>query len=413
MSTAAIQTPSVGIAGQSTARVVSVDIFRGLVMVVMIFVNELASVQGLPWWNYHMKASVNAMTYVDMVYPAFLFIVGMAIPLAVRQRLKKNPSIPQLWLHVALRSFSLIVMGLLLANARKGDPALMGLSTNAWVLLGLLGAVLYWSIYSGPGEVFWIRRLRRFAGLALMVAMYAIFRRVTRDGHIGWIDGRYPEILGLIGYTYLAVCILYIPTRRWIWAPLAWFAALTVLCAFAAAGWLGLGFTHHVPLYYFPFGNGSMASITMAGVVTSSIFLSGHRWQETRQKLLFAAAFAYVTLVAGWLLTPLGISKIRATPTWCLYSIGVSVLLFMGLYWICDVKKFTAWAFFARPAGSNTLLTYLLPDFYYFLVAWLGFTYFDHHYNYGWQGAVRAAIFTAIMLALSGILTRCKVRMQL
>src|SRR5690348_10255619 len=106
MSTA-VQTPSVGIAGQPTTRVVSVDIFRGLVMALMIFVNELASVRGLPWWNYHMKANIDAMTYVDMVYPAFLFIVGMAIPLAVRARLKKDASIPKLWLHVLLRSFSL------------------------------------------------------------------------------------------------------------------------------------------------------------------------------------------------------------------------------------------------------------------------------------------------------------------
>jgi predicted acyltransferase len=34
-------------------RVVSIDVFRGLTMILMIFVNELASVKGLPWWNYH------------------------------------------------------------------------------------------------------------------------------------------------------------------------------------------------------------------------------------------------------------------------------------------------------------------------------------------------------------------------
>ena len=413
MSTA-VQTPSVGITGQPvTTRVVSIDIFRGLVMAVMIFVNDLSSVHGLPWWNYHMKANVNAMTYVDMVYPAFLFIVGMAIPLAVRQRLKRNASMPLLWMHVLLRTVSLVVMGLILANADRGDPARMGLSTNAWALLGLLGAVLFWSVYSGSERGGTLHKMLRFVGLALMVAMFAIFRRTTHSGQVGWIDGSYPEILGLIGYTYLAVCILYIPTRRWFWAPVAWFAALTTLCAFSTAGWLGLGFTRQVPLYFFPFGNGAMASITMAGVVTSSIFLGSHRWQMTRQKMLFAGGFAYLTLVAGWLMTPLGISKIRATPTWCLYSIGASVLLFMALYWICDVKKKTGWAFFVRAAGSNTLLTYLLPDFYYFIAGLAGFTWFDRHYNFGWPGAVRAAVFTAAILVLASILTRLKVRMQL
>ena len=64
-------------------RVASIDIFRGLTMTLMIFVNELAEVKGLPWWNYHAPAKVDAMTYVDMVFPAFLFILGMTIPIAL------------------------------------------------------------------------------------------------------------------------------------------------------------------------------------------------------------------------------------------------------------------------------------------------------------------------------------------
>lgn len=406
------QVPSVGIAGQSmTTRVVSIDIFRGLVMALMIFVNELASVHGLPWWNYHAKGNVDAMTYVDMVYPAFLFIVGMAIPLAIKQRLKRNASMPLLWMHVILRSISLIVMGLILANAHKGDPSRIGLSRSAWALLGMTGAVLFWSVYSGSERGGKVHKVLRLVGLALMVAMYAIFRRVTRSGEVGWIDGSYPEILGLIGYTYFAVCLLYIPTRRWLWAPVAWFIVLLTFCSLCTAKVIVM--PHHLPLYFFPFDNGAMASITMAGIITSSIFLGGHRLQAVRQKMLLAAGFGIVALAAGWILTPLGISKIRATPTWSLYSIGACALLFTMLYWICDVKKRTSWAFFVRAAGSNTLLTYLLPDFYYFIAGLVGFTYLDRHLNFGWPGALRAAVFTAVMLGLATLLTRLKVRLQL
>ena len=92
----------------ASPRLASIDIFRGLTMTVMIFVNELAGVKGLPWWNYHMKANVDFMTYVDMVFPFFLFIVGLSMPLAIRSRLKRNPSIPALWMHVALRTASLM-----------------------------------------------------------------------------------------------------------------------------------------------------------------------------------------------------------------------------------------------------------------------------------------------------------------
>src|SRR5580658_3849331 len=104
----AVQSPSIEAATQlSTQRIASIDIFRGLTMVVMIFVNDLASVRGLPWWTHHMKANVDAMTYVDMVFPFFLFIVGLSLPLAIRQRWKKRPSVPALWGHVVIRSVSL------------------------------------------------------------------------------------------------------------------------------------------------------------------------------------------------------------------------------------------------------------------------------------------------------------------
>lgn len=413
----AASTPSIGIAGQAApARIASIDIFRGLTMAVMIFVNALADVRGLPWWTYHAKANWDVMTYVDMVYPFFLFIVGLAIPLAIRARLKKNPSMPALWAHVGLRSASLIVLGLILANAEKVDRARTGLSGSAWGLIALAGGLLYWNVYGDSKRYATLFRILRVAGLVLLVAMYAIFRRTTDSGHVAWghvawIDGSYPEILGLIGYTYLSVTALYIFTRRWLWAPLAWFVALVALCAVSTLHWLN--FPNTLPLYFWPFSNGSWACMTMAGVVTSAIFLGDHKWRMAHQRMLLAVSFAIPVLIAGWLLTPLGISKIRATPTWSLYSVGAAVLSFTLLYWICDVKKRTAWAFAVRPAGANTLLTYLLPDFYFFLTTLTGFLYFERHFSTGWPGVVRCVVFTLFILGVSGLLTRCRLRMQL
>jgi len=118
-------------------------------------------------------------------------------------------------------------------------------------------------------------------------------------------------------------------------------------------------------------------------------------------------------IVAGRILTPLGISKIRATPTWCLYSAGAAVLLFTALYWLCDVKGKTAWAAFVRAAGSNTLLTYLLPDLCYFCFLALGITYFNTHLNSGVPGVLKTLAFTGLMLFFASALTRAKVRLQL
>jgi predicted acyltransferase len=392
----------------TTVRLASIDILRGLTMALMVFVNEQSGVKGLPWWNYHMKANIDAMTYVDMVFPFFLFIVGLSLPIAIRHRLKRNPSLPALWWHVALRTASLMVLGLILANADEGDASRMIVSPAVWAIIALTGAALFLNEYGEPNRYArWLRTI----GLVAVAAMFAIFRHSPHHGHAGWIQFSYPEILGLIGYTYLAVCIVYIPTRRWLWAPLAWFIALMTFNALTAAKLIVA--TERIPYWFWPFSNGAMAGIMMAGCVTSVIFLGAHRWQTLRQKTLLGLGFGVVSLVAAWFLTPLGISKIRATPTWSLYSIGAAVLLFTALYWICDVKKKTGWAFFVRPAGANTLTTYLLPDFWYYILGAIGIEYFDTHFNYGLPGEVRCVLFTAFILAIAGLLTRLRVRLRL
>jgi heparan-alpha-glucosaminide N-acetyltransferase len=395
----------------SAPRVVSIDIFRGLTMAVMIFVNELDSVRGLPWWTHHAPGNVDVMTYVDMVFPFFLFIVGMSLPLSIAQRLKRNSSVLALWGHVVVRVLGLIVLGLILANAEKADAARMGISGSTWALLGLISMALFLNVYVESERYAAYSRILRLLGLVGVIVLYAVFRRTTHDGHAAWIDGSYPEILGLIGYTYLAVAILYIPTRRWVWASSVWFVLLVALCVLSTGRMIT--FPDRVPLYFWPFGNGSMGCIVMAGVITSAIFLGTGRRPSPRRAMLLAVGFGVLMLAAGRALTPFGISKIRATPTWSLYSIGASILLFTLLYWICDVKQWTKWALPVRAAGSNTLLTYLLPDFWYFLMVSFGVTYLDTHLNFGWHGVVKTLIFTFFILALATAFTKAKVRLQL
>jgi predicted acyltransferase len=55
----------------------------------MIFVNELAAVHDIPQWMKHMPRDADAMSFVDVVFPGFLFIVGMSIPFAINNVSKK------------------------------------------------------------------------------------------------------------------------------------------------------------------------------------------------------------------------------------------------------------------------------------------------------------------------------------
>src|SRR5579862_5921548 len=134
------------------------------------------------------------MTYVDMVFPFFLFIVGMSMPLSIRQRLKRNSSLPALWMHVGLRAFGLLVLGLILANAEKADPARMGFSGNLWALLGLISVALYLNVYPQAKNYHAYSKVLRLLGLIGTAILFALFRRTTPDGHAAWIDGSYPEI---------------------------------------------------------------------------------------------------------------------------------------------------------------------------------------------------------------------------
>jgi heparan-alpha-glucosaminide N-acetyltransferase len=119
-----------------TGRIASIDIFRGLTVLVMVFVDNLDFVKGLPWWTYHMPREANGLTYVDMVFPAFLFVMGMSIPLAVERRLAAGDGHRQIWLYIVGRSLSLVALGLFIANGPGVDPQRTGISVVSWDLLG-------------------------------------------------------------------------------------------------------------------------------------------------------------------------------------------------------------------------------------------------------------------------------------
>ena len=64
-----------------TPRVASVDALRGLTILLMVFVNDLG--RAAPAWMHHIRPSnADGMTLADIVFPWFLFIVGVSIPLA-------------------------------------------------------------------------------------------------------------------------------------------------------------------------------------------------------------------------------------------------------------------------------------------------------------------------------------------
>src|ERR1051325_911560 len=85
----------------SSSRIVSVDALRGFLKFTMIFVNDIAGAPETivpPWMkHFHGKSGV---TFVDLVFPAFLFIVGMSIPFGLGARLNNGETLWRIVLHI-------------------------------------------------------------------------------------------------------------------------------------------------------------------------------------------------------------------------------------------------------------------------------------------------------------------------
>jgi predicted acyltransferase len=95
-------------------RLLSVDVFRGLTMVAMILVNNPGD-QGTTYWPLQ-HAQWHGWTPTDLVFPFFLFIVGVAIVLALKRRLDAGAPLRPLYLKILRRSLILFGLGLFLAG---------------------------------------------------------------------------------------------------------------------------------------------------------------------------------------------------------------------------------------------------------------------------------------------------------
>src|SRR5674536_402789 len=61
-------------------RLTSLDAFRGFLILAMVFVNYLAGMAAIPFMLQHAAADQDLFTLADVVFPGFLFVVGVSIP---------------------------------------------------------------------------------------------------------------------------------------------------------------------------------------------------------------------------------------------------------------------------------------------------------------------------------------------
>src|SRR6218665_2423316 len=94
-------------------------------MVLMIFVNDLWTLIDIPHWLDHIPAAANGMGLADIVFPAFLFIVGLSVPYAIESRKKKKEDLFQILFHILVRTIALLIMGFFHVNMDSYDESAM------------------------------------------------------------------------------------------------------------------------------------------------------------------------------------------------------------------------------------------------------------------------------------------------
>jgi heparan-alpha-glucosaminide N-acetyltransferase len=391
--------------GLTTQRILSIDALRGITILTMIFVNELAGVHGIPAWMKHMPGDADGMTFVDAVFPAFLFIVGMSIPFAIANRKAKGDNTAQLQAHILFRTLGLLVLGVFMVNA-EGDynDAAMPIPIGVWSLLFYVAVILIWNVYNTENKV--LKYGLRATGVILLVVLAFIYR--GGDDGTAYMKPHWWGILGLIGWAYLLGCICYQVFR----GSLVALSATVVFCIVYYA--LGRTIEHDSPWHavFSQGGHASHTSLVLMGIILSLIFFHG-KAMTIPQRFNAAAVYAVALIVGGVLLRPyFKISKIHATPSWCLFSAAACVVIFSFLYWLIDLKKISGWTNFIKPAASNPLLTYIIP----FVVSALMEIFHLHWPSFlgeGFVGILWSLLFAVAVMSLVPVLNRMKIRLQL
>jgi predicted acyltransferase len=356
-------------------RVLSVDVLRGLTMFTMVFVNDIAGARGLPYWLGHYPPGKNGMTFVDVVFPAFLFIVGMSIPLAIEGRRAKGDGWARIYVHVLLRTLALLAIGVLMVESP--DDERMGWREGLWKTLmyaGVIGAFHAVSL-TRPAARYVSLGIRAVSAALLLYLAFAF-----RDSDGGHIRPQWWGILGLIGWAYFWAATAYLLLRTAGQASLT-AAAGVFMCVYFADQNGAFEFLRS--LRFHAFGTalwpdnwvgiadqwGSLPAVTMAGIALGRTLSPSETDPTTSSpagRVRFAMVFATLMALAGLLLYPVfGIDKNSGTPTWCLFSAAITAVVWVVLYVVIDVAGWRAWAVPLGWAGASALLIYILADLWY------------------------------------------------
>ena len=385
-------------------RNLSIDMFRGLTMTLMVFVNEFWKVFNVPHWMEHFATLEDGMGLADIVFPMFLFAMGMSIPYALERRIAKGYSTESTVLHIFSRTLALLIMGAFICNQEARE---MAGNRALWVFLMVVGFFLLWNQYPRDWKP---ARWLKIAGIVLLSVLALVYR--TPDG--ARFEGLWWGILGQIGWMYLFCAMAYLLSRgrNWVlavlWGLIA-FVNLTVVPMRDGGTFIGPNFLADLA-GALQLGKGYGAVMGLGGLMlTLADWKLQDRKPQERMGLGFAAAAVLAVLGmafhTGWI-----VSKNLGTLPWCLYVSALSVALYTLLRML-ERKAWTGWFKPLQPTGTATLTVYIIP--YLFIALWVAVSPTPAPWLTGWTGVAKCALMAAVYIGCAWGFTKLGIKLKI
>jgi len=390
-------------------RLPSVDAFRAITMLLMIFVNDLILDLKVPDWLEHAEEGQDRLGLADTVFPAFLFIVGLSIPLAIRHGQEKGMTRRDTLMHILRRSIALLVMGIFQVNYEEYTTGPALLSRWWWILLVTIAFFFVWLVY--PAN--WSRArkwLFRGIGVAGLVVLAIVYKGGSAE-HPVWMRTHWYGILGLIGWVYLVCSLLYVFIGERMWGLFVCF----LLFLGESIAWNDglIKKLYHGPMFWW-LDSGGLCAFAIAGIMAMVYYrrVASGGGSRALQQLFRLVLVAVVSLVAGFLLRPIGgIAKLGVTPSWILICTAISIVCMVLLAIVVDIRERENWYQLIKPAGTITLTCYLLPYIHFALFHIVGYQ-LPEVLRTGWVGVGKSFLFAFVIVLLTGVLEKKKVRLS-
>jgi len=345
---AAAQRAQAGMAG----RLVSLDAFRGAVMAFMILVNTPGDGRHTYWPLEH--AEWHGWTPTDVVFPSFLWIVGVAMTLSLGRRVAQGVSRSDLFTKAARRAAILFVMGVLVYVYPE-------FSLHTQRILGVLQRIAI--CYLITAAIFLTTRLR--GQIAWIVSLMAVYWLLMAFFPVpGYGAGR----LDVEGNFAHYIDRIVLGSHNYIWTKT----------------WDPEGIVSTLPAI----------ATCLLGVI------AGHMLADKRsigERAVRMVAVGAVLVAAGLICnTWLPINKKLWTDSFTLFMAGLDFILFAGFLWLVDGR---GWRRAVKPLvimGSNAIVIYLASEFLDEALSWIRWT------SDGATVTLRGWIFEHIFAGLGG-----------